>query len=160
MKKYFLLIFFSFYSLLCFSQYKSFSIESGLIFWKNIYENSEDLNELKTNPRIEFTSDSTGIIKKGNANPKFHQESSAEFKIEVKDERYRVSVFNIRFYNTTQISLYGVSTDITDYGIEEFLIDKKGAIKTRKNQVLTMDLLDAFFLDLFTIKTQGKKDDW
>ena len=47
-----------------FAQNKNFSVEDGLIIWRYIYEDSTSISKLKSNPRLEFKTDSTGIIKK------------------------------------------------------------------------------------------------
>ena len=53
-----------FFSAMGFTQNKNFIIEDKLIIWKLVYEDSTNISELKNNPRLEFSTDSTGFIKK------------------------------------------------------------------------------------------------
>ncbi len=161
MKNYFTFILLCLISIPSTGQNKNFSIEDRLVLWSNIYENSEKLTDVKLNPRLYFKTDSTGSIKKSLANKKLKDELTADFKIEFKDKRYKVRVFNIRFYNTTQITLYGVTTDVKDYGIENFLVKKrKDEFKTSRNAVRLTNLLNDYFIDLFSYEKNTKKNNW
>ncbi|WP_131726543.1 hypothetical protein [Flavobacterium sp. Leaf82] len=86
---------------------------------------------MKKNPRLEFNSDSTGYIKKTNFNDDNLREMVGEFLIESKKGKYRVSVFNIKFFvEPIGLSSGGLSMQsISEYTIEKSLLKKNGAIR-------------------------------
>jgi hypothetical protein len=86
------LLFLIFITNISFSQNKNFTIEDKLIIWKLVYEDLTNISELKNNLRLEFITDSTGYIKKTNFNDKKVRQLIAEFKVESKKGRYRVSI--------------------------------------------------------------------
>jgi hypothetical protein len=144
-----------------FSQNKNFSIENGLIYWKYIYEDSTSISELKNNPKLEFKTDSTGTIKRTNFNDTKLKELTAEFKIESKQDKYRVSIYNIRFY-VEPISLYsgGVSMQsISEYSIEQSLIKKNRTIRESYLGYNLTETLNPHLKILFTIQ-KAKNNDW
>lgn len=141
------------------AQNKNFTVDNSLINWKYIYEDSTNLSELKKNYKLEFTSKNQGIIKKGSINnPKIKDELTAEFFIDEKPGKYRVTVTNIRFFNTMQLQLSMVSTNITDYPIETSWLKKDGTIRDKYFGISLTEILNTYFTDLFTIKPFEKKD--
>ena len=144
-----------------FAQNKNFVIENNLIVWKLIYEDSTNVSELKNNPRLEFKTDSTGYIKKTNFADKKLNNLTGEFKIESKKGKYRVSVFNIRFYvepvtlNSSSISMQ----TITEFAIEESLIKKNGTIRESYFGYNLTETLNPHLTRLFTI-VKNVKSDW
>lgn len=144
-----------------FAQNNNFSIENGLIYWRYIYQDSTSISELKNNPKLEFKTDSTGTIKRTNFNDKKLKELIAEFKIESKQDKYRVSIYNIRFY-VEPISLYsgGLSMQsVSEYSIEQSLIKKNGTIRESYLGYNLTETLNPHLEILFTIK-KTKKNDW
>lgn len=143
------------------SQNENFSIQDGLIYWQKVYETSKDINNLKSNPRLEFVTDSTGKIKKTNFNDKNLRELTGEFLIESKDNRYRVSVFNVVFYvepTTLKSSSIEMQT-ISEYTIEKSLIKKNGTIRERYLGYNLTETLNPHLESLFSIKDK-EQDDW
>lgn len=155
-----LLITFQFTSIFAFSQNKNFSIDNGLIYWKYIYEDSTSISELKSNPKLEFKTDSTGIIKKTNFENKKLNQLTGEFKIETKKGKYRVSAYNIKFY-VEPVGLYsgGLSTQtISEFTIEKSLIKNDGTIREKYLGYNLTETLNPHLTDLFKIKTKPNSD--
>lgn len=130
MKNVYLLII-VFFNIIGYSQNKNFSIENNLIVWKFVYQDSTSISQLKNNHHLEFENDSTGYIKKTNFNDKNLREMVGEFKIESKKGRYRVSVYNIKFFvDPIGISSGDISMQsISEYTIEKSLLKKDGTIR-------------------------------
>ena len=128
--------------------------------WKLVYEDSSKISELKNNPRLKFISDSIGFIKKTNfENKKLHQ-LTGEFKIESKQGKYRVSVFNIKFF-VEPIGLYsgGISMQtISEFTIEKSLIKKNGTIRESSFGYNLTETLNPHLVELFTIKKIPKSE--
>jgi pantoate kinase len=143
-----------------YSQNKNFIIEDKLIIWKLVYEDSTNISELKNNPRLKFITDSTGFIKKTNFNDKKVRQLIAEFKVESKKGRFRVSVFNVKFFvETIGINLGMFSTQtISEYTIEESLIKNNSTIRESYLGYNLTEALNPHFTELFTIKKTIKSD--
>lgn len=142
------------FSLIGFAQNKNFVIEDNLIVWKLIYQDSTSTSKLKNNPRLEFNTDSTGYIKKTNFEDKKLNQLTGEFKIESKKGKYRVSVFNIKFF-VEPIGLYsgGLSMQtISEFTIEKSLIKKNGTIRESSLGYNLTETLNPHLVELFTIK--------
>jgi hypothetical protein len=158
MKK--IVIGFLLFTLTGFAQNKNFTIEDNLIVWKKIYDDSSNILDLKNNPRLEFKTDSTGYIKKTNFEDKKLNQLTGEFKIESKNGKYRVSVFNIKFY-VTPVGMYsgGISMQtISEYTIETSLIKKDGTIREKYFGYNLTETLNPHLEELFIIKKKMKSD--
>lgn len=143
------------------AQNKNFNLEDGLILWKLVYNDSTDVSQLKNNLLLEFETDSTGLIKRTNFNDKKVKDLEGEFKIESKENKYRVSVYNVRFF-VEPMNLYGGGMSmqtISEYTIEESLIKKDGSIRKSSLGYNLTETLNPHFVDLFTIK-ERKTSDW
>ncbi len=144
-----------------YSQNKNFIIENNLIVWRLIYEDSTNANELKNNPRLEFKTDSTGYIKKTNFEDKKLNQLTGEFKIESKKGKYRVSVYNLKFYvepitlNSSSISMQTIS----EFSIEKSLIKSNGSIRESSFGYNLTETLNPHLVRLFTI-IKNLKSDW
>lgn len=144
-----------------FAQNKNFVIENNLIVWKFIYEDSTNVSELKNNPRLEFKTDSTGYIKKTNFEDKKLNQLTGEFKIESKKGKYRVSVYNMKFYvepitlNSSSISMQTIS----EFSIEKSLIKSNGSIRESYFGYNLTETLNPHLVRLFTI-IKNLKSDW
>ncbi|TWI03400.1 hypothetical protein IQ05_00345 [Flavobacterium tiangeerense] len=149
-----------FFSSFIFGQNKNFTVEDKLIFWKLVYEDSSSISNLKSNPRLEFVTDSTGRIKKTNFEDKKLDQLTAEFKIETKKGKYRVSVFNIKFF-VQPAGIYGgglLMQTISEFTIERALIKKDGQIRESSSKNNLTERLNPHLLELFTIKKVSKSD--
>jgi hypothetical protein len=149
-----ILLFLIFITNISFSQNKNFTIEDKLIIWKLVYEDSTNVSELKNNPRLEFITDSTGYIKKTNFNDKKVRQLIAEFKVESKKGRYRVSIYNVKFFVEPigiNSGMFSTQT-ISEYTIEEALIKKNGTIRESYLGYNLTETLNPHFTELFTIK--------
>lgn len=143
-----------------FAQNKNFIIENDLITWKLIYEDSTSISQLRNHPRLEFITDSTGRIKKTNFENKKLNQLTGEFKIEAKKDKYRVSVFNIKFF-VDPVGLYGggISTQtISEFTIEKSLIKKDGTIREKYFGYNLTETLNPHLVQLFTIDKKTKSD--
>ena len=149
-----------FFSTIGFSQNKNFIIEDKLIIWKLVYEDSTSISELKSNPRLEFITDSTGYIKKTNFNDRKVKQLIAEFKIESKKGKYRVSIFNVKFFVEPigiNSGMFSTQT-ISEHTIEESLIKKNGTIRESYLGYNLTETLNPHFVELFTIKKLIKSE--
>lgn len=146
-------------SISVYSQNKNFTIEDNLIYWKLVYEDSSNVSELRNSPRLEFKTDSTGYVKKGTDKGRKLSPYTADFKIEKKIGKYRVSVFNIVGHDESPITLnFGnVSAPTpTEYRLESTLINKKGKIKKTVWGVDLTEIYNENLTELFTIKKKPK----
>lgn len=149
------------FSVLGFTQNKNFVVEDKLIVWKLVYEDSINISKLKDNPRLEFSTDSTGYIKKTNFEDKKLNQLTGEFKIESKKGRYRVSVFNIKFF-VEPVGLYsgGISMQtISEFTIEKSLIKNNSTIRETSLGYNLTETLNPHLVELFTI-TKLIKSEW
>jgi hypothetical protein len=148
------------FSFTCHAQNKNFIIEDNLIVWKKIYEDSTSILNLKDNPKLEFKTDSTGYIKKTNFEDKKLNQLTGEFKIESKIGKYRVSVFNIKFF-VAPVGMYsgGVSMQTnSEFTIEKSLIKSDGSIREKYFGYNLTETLNPHLEELFTIKKKVKSD--
>lgn len=143
-----------------FAQNKNFSVEDGLIIWRYIYEDSTSISKLKSNPQLEFKTDSTGIIKKTNFGDKMLHPIVAEFKIEVKKNKYRVPVFNTRFNEEPRIiNKDGLLIQANnEYTIEQALLKRNKTLKKPSLFNNSTETLNPHLIQLFTIKNHAKND--
>ena len=123
-------------------------------------EPSTNISELKNKPRLEFITDSTGYIKKTNFEDKKLNQLTGEFKIECKKGKYRVSIFNIKFFvEPIDLSSGGISMQtISEYTIEKSLIKNDGTIKKSSMGYNLTQTLNPHFIELFTIRKKTKSD--
>jgi hypothetical protein len=137
-----------------------FSIKDNLIVWTKIYETTPDLEFMKKNPVLEFTSETTGLINKSKPIPLTKRqldEITANFRIDEKDGRYRVEVSNIRVIPSLTYSLYGVSTTMSDYPLETAGLNKKFEFNSNFLNHIAKPY-DNLFSGFFDPKK--KNDDW
>jgi hypothetical protein len=143
-----------------FAQNENFNLEKDAIIWRYVFNDTNSIKLLKDKSKLEFKTDSTGIIKKSLLNhKKTTDEFTAEFKIESKKDRYRVTVTNIRFFSSRQINFEGIMTSMTDYPLEMHWI-KNNKIIEKLGGVNITELFNDFFVDLFTIPKQKTDEDW
>jgi hypothetical protein len=140
---------------------ENFEVVNNIVFWRFIYDDNENIEKLKNNPRLKFETDTTGYIIRTNFNDKKLNDFTGQFKIEKKDTRYRASVFNVVFY-VEPITIGGggiAMQSITEYTIEQSLINKDGAVRSYNAYDLT-GILNPHLIELFTAKEFDKEDDW
>lgn len=149
-----------FVSLCIYSQNKNFVIEDKRIVWSNVYEDSTNIKELQNNIRLEFKTDSTGYIKRTNFEDKHLNQLTGEFKIQSKKGKYRISVFNIKFFvEPIGLSSGGVSMQtISEFTIEKSLIKSDGSIRKSSMGYNLTETLNPHLVDLFTIKKKTKSE--
>jgi hypothetical protein len=143
------------------AQNPNFKVDNGTLIWQWIYEDSLDVNNLKQNLKLEFITDTNGKLKRTNFNDKNLREQIAEFKIEQKQGKYRVTMFNIKII-PLQISLDlgGVSSLPDDLlSLEAVLIKKDGSIRASLWGFNMTEVLHKHYLNLFS-KKEKAKDEW
>lgn len=141
-----------FFSSKGFTQNKNFIVENSLINWRYVYEDSTNISKLRNNPRLEFISDSTGYIKKTNFEDKNLRKFIAEFKIEAKKNKYRVSAYNFIF-DVEAVLLETVKGMEPTYTIESTFLKKDGTVrKTLAFGYNLTEILNPHLVELFTIK--------
>jgi hypothetical protein len=131
-----------------FSQNNNFIVEDNLIVWRLVYEDANHFSALKNKLRLNFVSDSTGTISKTNFAERKLEELTADFRIESKKGKYRVSVFNIRFFG----QILHDKELLQDYCMESEFLKKNGEIKKSIWGYNETELLDSHLVELFTIK--------
>lgn len=137
-----------------FSQNNNFIVEDKLIVWRWVYEDANHFSALKNKLRLNFVSDSTGIISKTNFGERNLEELTADFRIESKKGKYRVSVFNIRFFG----QLIHSKDLIQDYCMEREFLRNNGEIKKSVWGYNETELLNLHLIELFTIKKDAPTD--
>ncbi|MEC5165153.1 hypothetical protein RCH18_000878 [Flavobacterium sp. PL11] len=153
-------IIFIFSSISLLAQNKNFVIDQGFITWRFIYSDKQSVLGLKNSLRLDFKTDSTGIIKRTNFNNRKLAKLEAEFKIEVKEDKYRVSVYNIKFIGEPTV----INKDslllqvVNEYTIEQKLLSRKGLIKGSSFGYNLTEILNPHFIELFTMNKEPKND--
>lgn len=137
-----------------------FSIKENKIIWTKIYESTLDIEEMKKNPTLDFTSEKAGLIKTSKPIPVTKRkldEITGSFIIEEKDGRYKVEVSNVRIIPSLTYSLYGVSTTMSDYPLEDAGLNKRFEFNNNflNNIAKPYDNLFSGFFD-----PKKKNDDW
>jgi len=142
------------------SQEGYFSVKENFIVWTKIYDTVPDLEAMKKNPLLEFTSEDGGMIKKVRPIPltqRVLSEITGSFLITQKDGRYKVDVVNIRATPLFTVDLGMISSTASEVPIEPSYLDKKGEFKEFfLNHVLKP--YNNLFSSLFDPKK--KSEDW
>ena len=86
-------------------------------------------------------------------------ELSASIRIQFKDDRYRVTIKNMKFYSSSTVDVgFGITVD-TDNNFSENAVNKrKGTL--RQNFKKGMLFMDSHFNDIFTYKENKEDNDW
>lgn len=165
-----------------FGQVDNFSIDNGNISWQNIYESNTDvISTLKQNPKLKIAEESENQIigyvedflmdYKGAgytrmSAPAYMNENyrfSFDYKIDIKDGRYRVSIINIRSKGLS-MNLYFGGLGMGDNGqstLEAYALksNKTEFVNTFKKNV--SKIMNYSFLNLFDVsKYSVKNDNW
>ena len=143
-----------------FSQNPNFKIEDNLIKWQYVYNDSLNIDNLKSNLNLEFITDFSGNVKRSNFNDEKLNDQTSEFIIEKKENKYRVTIYNIKIIPTQMaFSMNGVTSMPKDIiRIEEILL-KNNKIKKTFWGVNLSEILHPHYFDLFVMK-QKIKEDW
>ncbi|MCW2120544.1 hypothetical protein [Flavobacterium sp. 7A] len=143
------------------AQNPNFKIDKNTIIWQWVYEDTLDIVNLKQNLKLHFITDSTGNIKRTNFNDKKLHEQIAEFKIQKKQDKYRVTIYNIKIIPPQiAINFGGVSSMPEDLiSFETLMIKNNGTIRASPMGFNITENLHNHYLNLF-IKTDKEKDNW
>lgn len=154
-------IMFTLATMVSLAQNKNFTVDQNFITWKFIYEDSESILKLKNNLGLQFKTDSTGFIKRTKFNDRRLLKLEAEFKIESKKNRYRVTVYNIKFIEEPTVfnndSLQ--PQDVYELTIEQKLLTRKGLIRASLFGYNLTEILNPHLVQLFRIK-QNLDSNW
>jgi hypothetical protein len=146
---------------------ETFKIEEGMIYWQKTFESSDTLvlQKLSRHPRLRLTESGQGLLENASFNCKcdlmiYKDDFFADVEIEIKPGKYRVTVTNIRFMNSIQFNLYGVSTSQNSTSIESISLKGKGELRSGYNHRNALHNLHRYFEDLFVVRTLLKDSDW
>jgi hypothetical protein len=151
------------------SENQNFSVNNeNLMIWTKIYEiDSVDvLSKLRQKQNLNFINENSGIAVDLKLRCKKTLSMYAEdsfkinFRIDFKENKYRIVVSNIVFNNSFQFNYAGVSTSKITSNIEEYELRNKDNQLRKNSQSLSNRIcLDEFFDNLFSIKNI-KEDKW
>jgi hypothetical protein len=145
------------FTTISFAQNKNFIVNDKVINWNLVYNDSANINNLRNKQLLNFTTDSTGFIKKTNFSDRKLQTITAEFNIQKKENRYKITVFNIIVYYDETLKR---SFAIPEYlPLEDTFLKSDGTI--RKQLVFGYnftELFNPYLEDLFTVKKQQSTD--
>lgn len=142
----------------------NFTAENKYLVWSKVFElkPSEDISLIKNNLKLIFRDNNFGFSK----NQKCDCKGSSiylkfpftyNFKIETKENKYKVSVSNIIFSDNTAINMGGIISGPTTSTLEEYILKKSdGSIKTNNQNTKNLNCLNDYFTSNFTIQ----KSDW
>jgi hypothetical protein len=157
--------FFLLLSSLCFSQenpiYERFKIENKNIIWQNIYQKDTiyNLENFKEKLKLNFTSNTTGFANNQKLKCKglaiyMNSNFGFNFLIEEKDNKFRITVYDIYFEDNFQLNIGTVSTSQKNTLLSD--MELRTSDKTfRKNSQSNKNMLclDNYLLNIFHLKT-------
>jgi hypothetical protein len=147
---------------------ETFTTVEKVLQWQYVFNSDENdiLKKLNLHPKLSVNEDGTGKIVRGKMIQRglaiFAQDDfNADFLIEIKEGKYRVTVFNISFIPSMNINIGGVSTNENESSIESYVVKKKdGSIRTFGAIPSSLMALDLYFKDIFVPKKQTDNSDW
>lgn len=151
MKKLFLIILLI--SNITFSQQTNFRVENNTIFW-SINNDKINFEALNKHPKITFTEEKKGFFQ--NAKSKcpgssifMREEFNFDFRISNENNTIKIEVYNIRFKNSIQTNLYGVSTSNSDAPFENYALKNDNTLRTNNTFKKNFECLHSFFKEVF-----------
>ena len=179
MKNYFILVLLTF-STLIFAQIENFSINQGNVSWQKVYETNVDIpSALKSNYKLKINGETknelTGTVEnllmdyKGAGYALLSASNYAnhktlydfDFKIDLKEDRYRVTVFNIKMKGSYVADFLGTASKggTDESTIEVFTLrnNKTDFLGTFVNK--GSKIIDYTFSEFFDVSKYAKKDD-
>lgn len=144
----------------------NFSAEDNSLIWSRIFElkEGEDISNIKNNLKLNFKDNISGTAENQHCKCKggstyVKSPFSYNFKIEKKENRYKVFVSNIIFKDNLSINIGSVVNGPTTHTIEEFALkNSDNTIRKNSQNSKNLNCLDAFFTSNFSIQQQ--KTDW
>ena len=131
-----------------FSQEHSFKLQDRSVIWQKVFDGSADQI---LHPKLKDGHVSKLTFQHCPGTSIFMREDiHFDYKIESKDNRFRVTINNIFFENSVQINLGSVSTDIKSTNFEDYVVrHKKNELRDgfthRKNYTCLEDLFTKIF---------------
>lgn len=154
----------------CFSQKSAeipttFSVENSIITWEKVYtlEENQSIDDLKNNLKLKMNSDGYGTVYDNQCKCRAASEYlgwnfNYDYRVEQKENRYKVTIANIIFIDGITMSLYGVTTTQQSTPFENYILKKTGELKTGFQTKSNLECLDNYFTKQFTILKVNKKD--
>lgn len=143
----------------------TFSVENSIITWEKVYtlEENQSVNDLSNNLKLKMNADGYGTVYDNQC--KCRATSSYldwnfnyDYKVEQKENRYKVTISNIIFIDGITMSLYGVTTTPQSTPFEYYILKKTGELKPGFQTKANLECLDNYFTKQFTIQKTTKKD--
>lgn len=156
-----LLLLFLFIGSLVFSQEHSFSIENGFVVWQKVFQGSSDQI---WNPKLKDGHASQFKIDRCSRTSSYmYFEMNFDYKIESKEDRYRITITNIEFIDVLQHALAKESANPFTTHFEELIIrNKDGKFREGGIHQRNLKCLDDYFTKIFTPTEEPTiyNDDW
>lgn len=152
-------------------------INGGSVIFQKVYDNQTGnikqkvINLLKTGP---FTDIDTSALTARLINYKLNFQKfgysiydaaiymrgtwSGNAKIEVKENRYRVTVSNLITKSSIEINYGAITDNATDLTYEECVVKQDGTLK--KGQLKGVEIMDSNLSDLFTVYEVPENENW
>jgi hypothetical protein len=166
---------FTFISVNCFSQeekkevyndkkdlikFENFEIENNVIVWRKVFE-IDSIDVIATfheNLKLKFNKDNSGTVSNLSLNCKgtsiqLGANFNLDFRIDLKDGKYRVTATNFIFESPMQFSSGMVSTSRMNYNLEYFLLKKNFTLRKNFQVKADLECMNKVLTDLFTIKS-------
>jgi len=141
----------------------SFSISNKKVVWSKIYksENKDVIKLLKSKLILNFNADSTGTAKDlkllcKNISIYSKNNFSIIFKIEFKENMYKVTATNFIFENQNQLNVSELHSELKYFNIENYILTRELNFKNDGFNSRTTTCLNNFLSELFSIENIQK----
>lgn len=148
---------------------ENFKIENNSIIWQKVFDNftNLDLKQLQQNPfcaNLQFNNVISGTsnyyqFPNKEGLPVFaYQDFKCFILVEEKENKYRVTISNITFKGL-EIEVFGVKNKSEEYLSFYALKNNGGELRKNNSITNTLNSLNNFFIETFTLK-EIIKSDW
>jgi len=146
-------------------EFQNFSLDNNFIIWQKVFEsNDKDVTGyFRKQLRLTFLNEDSGTSINNNLECKgiaFYASGNFNFKflIEIKENKYRVSVSGINFENQLQYNVGNVSTSNSSINLESVALRDSNNTFRKNSQIKTdLECLNQYFTNLFTIQNKIDK---
>jgi len=141
-------------------KFENFTIEEKIIVWKMIFEGDsvKVMKNLKSNLKLNFTQTAIGSVKDlslncGSISIQLAPNFTLDFKIEFKENKYRVIATNFVFENAMNVNAGLFITSRQYNNIEYFCLkDRTGTFRKQSQMKHDLKCMDELLKNLFTSK--------
>lgn len=149
------------------TQVYNFNLKDGNVYWQTVYTDidSAAVVEYFNNSMFESKNDNTyqctltlkNYSDKGYMNRAFilNDESTIYFTVQIKNDRYRVTVTDIIWRSVTTV--YGVSSASTS-DLKSYAYNKKGKVKFKEGGIIEKQLNECLLQLFNALNNQNKTD--